>query len=65
MTLVVTGMLAQTGNRRLDYGEACKHGIGGWIMVKPSKQGIGGWIIVKAGKQVIGGWIMVNPANTK
>ena len=58
MTLVVTGMLAQTGNRRMDYGEACKHGIGGCIMVKPAKtdrrmdygdpgkHGICGWIIV-------------------
>ena len=29
-------------DRRVDYGEACKQGIGGWIMVKPGKQGIGG-----------------------
>ena len=25
----------QIGNRRVDYGEACKHEIGGWIMMKP------------------------------
>ena len=32
-----------------DYGEAYKHGIGGWIMVRPGKQGIGGQIMVKPG----------------
>ena len=77
MTLVVTGMLAQTGNRhvdyegawqiwnrRLDYGEACKHGIGGWIMVKPANTDRR-MDYSDPGKHGIGGWIMVKTANTK
>ena len=31
----------------MDYSDPGKHGIGGWIMVRPSKQGIGVWIMVK------------------
>ena len=64
ITLVLTGVLAQTGNRRLDYDEACKHGIGGWIMVKPANTDRR-MDYSDPGKHGIGGWIMVKPANTK
>ena len=49
MTLVVTGMLAQSQNRRMDYGEAWQTWNRRVDYRKPSKHRIGGWIVMKLG----------------